>query len=59
MRMKFIFTAVCTENPFTQLETWHKITHLQTTLEHFGDNCPNVVPQTVIFVTEIFSCKMN
>ena len=57
--MKFIFTAVCTENPFTQLETLHQITPLQTTLGRVGDNSPNVVPWTETFVTEIFSYKMN
>lgn len=31
----------------------------QTTWGHFGDNCPNVVAQTRLFVTKIFSCKMN
>lgn len=42
---------------FSQLEVLHKIKHLQTTWGHFGDNCPNVVAQTGLFVTEIFSCK--
>lgn len=41
----------------SQLEVLHKIKHLQTTWGHFGDNCPNVVAQTGLFVSEIFSCK--
>lgn len=41
----------------SQLEVLHQIKHLQTTWGHFGDNCPNVVAQTGLFVSEIFSCK--
>lgn len=52
-----IYTILLRFQLSSQLEVLHKIKHLQTTWGLFGDNCPNVVAQTGLFVSEIFSCK--